>query len=197
MIKFFLKNNRMFLQFAKQKGFTLVETLVALSIFSLSVIALLVALGGGLKGTNFAKSKMIATYLAEEGIELMRNMRDTFVLYDGGGNGWPEFLAHVNPCANNSKGCIFHTEQIVYGDPEKPITEIDLDACSSFCPPLYFHPSTGAYDYLIGADGEVSGFRRHIRIEIINAHEARVHSFVFFGEENNSVGFVENIFDWN
>jgi prepilin-type N-terminal cleavage/methylation domain-containing protein len=189
----FLQKNKSY-----KKGFTLVETLVALSIFSLSVLALMVALGGGLKSANFAKSKITASYLAQEGIELIRNMRDTFVLYDGGADGWPLFLAHVNDC-QNTKGCIFHTEDLVYGEENRPITQIEIDPCiNSFCPKMYFHPDTGAYDYdPTPPETIISDFRRHMSVEIVNGHEAKINSWVYWGEENNYVLFNQSIFDWN
>ncbi len=197
MINFLIKKDTEPGLTAKREGFTLVETLVALSIFTLSVLALMVALGGGLKSTQFAKSKITASYLAQEGVELMRNMRDTFVLYDGGETGWANFLTHVSEC--DQKGCIFHTEELDYGNQDQPITDITLTSCGgNICPPLYFHENEGSYDYDATPPGTVvSQFRRHIRIEVVNPHEARIHSFVFWGEENNSVGFIENIFDWN
>ncbi|MEK7106542.1 MAG: type II secretion system protein, partial [Patescibacteria group bacterium] len=66
----------------KNTGFTLVETLVSLSIFSVSVILFMSVLGSGITDTNYAKQKIVAGYLAQEGIEYMRNMRDNNVLYD-------------------------------------------------------------------------------------------------------------------
>ncbi|MEJ0001975.1 MAG: prepilin-type N-terminal cleavage/methylation domain-containing protein [bacterium] len=62
-------------------GFTLVETLVAISIFTLSVLIMLSVLSKGISDTAYAKKKLIASYLAQEGIEYMRNMRDTYMLY--------------------------------------------------------------------------------------------------------------------
>ncbi|MBI3306082.1 prepilin-type N-terminal cleavage/methylation domain-containing protein [Candidatus Nomurabacteria bacterium] len=75
---------------AKQGGFTLVETLVAVSIFSVSILGLLSVLADGVADSSYAKQKLIAAYLAQEGIEYVRNMRDTSVLYSGGGN-WNSF----------------------------------------------------------------------------------------------------------
>ena len=56
MIKLFKQKNR---------AFTLVETLIALSIFSVSIIAMMSILGGGIANTNYAKNKMTASYLAQ------------------------------------------------------------------------------------------------------------------------------------
>lgn len=77
----------------KNKAFTLVETLVALSIFTVSLLALMSILASGIANTNYAKQKVAATYLAQEGIEYIRNARDTSVLYDPGGpqDGWDTF----------------------------------------------------------------------------------------------------------
>lgn len=72
-------------------GFTLVETLVAISIFTMSILGLMSVLASGISNTGFAKKKMQATYLAQEGIEYVRNQRDTFVLEKGGQAGWEEF----------------------------------------------------------------------------------------------------------
>jgi Tfp pilus assembly protein PilV len=76
------------------KGFTLVETLVAISIFTMSIIALMSVLASGISNTNYAKTKITASYLAQEGIEYARNKRDTSVLYDtiSAQNGWNIFL---------------------------------------------------------------------------------------------------------
>ncbi|PIZ86896.1 hypothetical protein COX93_02875, partial [Candidatus Nomurabacteria bacterium CG_4_10_14_0_2_um_filter_30_12] len=52
-----------------ERGFTLVETLVAISIFTVSVISLMSVLSSGITGTKFANNKIIAGYLAQEGIE--------------------------------------------------------------------------------------------------------------------------------
>src|SRR3989344_5252969 len=74
----------------KNKAFTLVETLVAISIFTVSLLGIMSVLASGISSTNYAKQKMIASYLAQEGIEYVRNIRDTNVLYsvNGGWNGF-------------------------------------------------------------------------------------------------------------
>lgn len=73
------------------KGFTLVETLVAISIFTLSMVAVLSVLVTSISNTSYAKRKMVASYLAQEGIEYVRNMRDNYVLYPESGKSWVSF----------------------------------------------------------------------------------------------------------
>jgi Tfp pilus assembly protein PilV len=77
----------------KGGGFTLIETLVAISIFSASIIGLMSVLASGVSDTNYAKQKMIASYLAQEGIECVRNTRDNYFLYTSTtGKTWEDFV---------------------------------------------------------------------------------------------------------
>ena len=81
----------------KNTGFTLVETLVAISIFTISILGMLSVLASSIANTTYAKQKMVATYLAQEGIEYIRNipcqgMRDCV-------NGWGK---DVHRCQRSS-----------------------------------------------------------------------------------------------
>ncbi len=59
------------------KGFTLIETLFAVLIFSSALIALMTIAGRGISATADAEQETTASYLAQEGIEIVRNIRDT------------------------------------------------------------------------------------------------------------------------
>lgn len=74
-----------------QHGFTIVETLVALSIFSVAVIALISVTISGSSGSTYVKNKLTASYLAQEGIEMVRNLRDTASFIDPQ-NTWDLFF---------------------------------------------------------------------------------------------------------
>lgn len=82
----------------KSNGFTLVETLIAISIFSLSIISLIAFLSQNISDMGYVKNKMKAAYLAQEGIEYARNMRDNYVLYtDITGSSWTDFVVWATP----------------------------------------------------------------------------------------------------
>lgn len=99
MSKFIKQNNKGFTRTPKfgvtpkGGGFTLVETLIALSIFTVSILGLMSILATGISNTGYAKRKVAAEYLAQEGIEYVRNLRDTTVLYDATSSqhGWDNF----------------------------------------------------------------------------------------------------------
>lgn len=77
----------------KNEAFTLVETLVAVSIFTVSILGLISVLASGISDIGYAKKKIAATYLAQEGIEYTRNFRDNSVIFSLSGvdDGWEEF----------------------------------------------------------------------------------------------------------
>lgn len=111
-------------------GFTLVEALVAISIFTTSILGLMTILGSGISDTNYAKNKITAEYLAQEGIEYVRNLRDTSVLYNAGGakDGWNAFRdlidSQITPPAPDDTNFSREIRKIGIGADEVTITSI-------------------------------------------------------------------------
>lgn len=95
MQKFFRQKNRGPAPYEAKgfrSGFTLVETLVAISIFTVSLLGIMSVLASNIANTNYAKQKITAEYLAQEGIEYARNKRDTNVISAADGQtGWTAF----------------------------------------------------------------------------------------------------------
>jgi prepilin-type N-terminal cleavage/methylation domain-containing protein len=60
----------------QQKGFTLVETLVAISILVIVITAAYSAAQTGISSSTLSKEQIVAFYLAQEQIEAIRNIRD-------------------------------------------------------------------------------------------------------------------------
>lgn len=61
-------------------GFTLVETLVAIAILLIAVVGPISLIGDALHKLYYAKDQMIAINLAQEGIEVVRQKRDSDML---------------------------------------------------------------------------------------------------------------------
>lgn len=203
MRKFLKQKNKALpesLRETSQAGFTLIETLVAISIFTLSILALLAVLTQGISNTGYAKKKLIASYLAQEGVEHMRNMRDTYVLYTGTSQaGWDAFKAKLsnNSCTNLPDGCYFNADNLNYSDPTQPMIDITLTACSAtMCPngALSYNSATGKY----GFSGVSSGYSRKITASTVSANETKVFSTVYWtqGSGNYNMVFSESLFNW-
>lgn len=180
-----------------QSGFTLVETLVAISIFTVSVLTMIVVLSDGIANTNYAKKKVTSVYLAQEGIETMRNMRDTYMLFSLPANKWSDFITKINPCTN-ARGCYFNDWNLDYSDPMMPITNIPLVACGVNCPTLLYDSSTGKYNYNTGIN---SGFRRKVNITYnptVDANSVEVEVTIFWtqGSGTYQLSVYNNLVNW-
>lgn len=166
-------------------GFSLIETLIAVFILATSISALLVITGGGLKSQNIAKERLTAQYLAQEGVELVRNVRDTFELTTEVVSSIDEVTHPLNVCLDS--GCTID-----------PIT-FEVEACASdgeiVCPNLT-DTSDGSFGY--GGLNETN-FQRVIQIESKQAGRAfTVTSIVKWGPvgSGSSVTYKSDLFSW-
>ena len=64
----------------KHTGFTLIEMIIAVFIFTVSLTALMAISSRGLRTAKEAQNQVVADYLALEGIEIVRNLRDSALL---------------------------------------------------------------------------------------------------------------------
>lgn len=62
------------------KGFTLIEALVAISILMVAVAAPITIAQKGLSSAAYSKNQMIASYLAQDVIEYIKNKRDEYTI---------------------------------------------------------------------------------------------------------------------
>jgi type II secretory pathway pseudopilin PulG len=78
-----------------KKGFTIVETLVAISVLMIAVAGPLVVANKSLTAALYAKDQMFASYLAQEGVEYLRNVKDNNIANAVGG-GWLDSIDSKN-----------------------------------------------------------------------------------------------------
>jgi prepilin-type N-terminal cleavage/methylation domain-containing protein len=152
------KNNR---------GFTLVETLVAISILSLSVLATFGAVQNGLRYSGITKDQITAFFLIQEGMEYVKNMRDENDLNNLGGNP-RSWLYGMSASAGDP--CYFGKT-----------CELDLNnsptwkTCSgSFgtCDLLYTDSSTGAMGY--NAGWTPTTYRREMQFSTVAGNTSEI-----------------------
>ena len=72
---------------ANKGGFTLVETMVALTVLLVSVVGPISLIGNSLRNIYYVRDQMVAINLAQEGIEVTRWRRDSNML-DGAPTLW-------------------------------------------------------------------------------------------------------------
>ncbi|MFZ5982654.1 MAG: type IV pilus modification PilV family protein [Patescibacteria group bacterium] len=63
--------------FQKKKGFSLIEVMLATFLVTTGLVAVMALLSVGVRETSNSKEQLVASFLAQEGVELARNQRDT------------------------------------------------------------------------------------------------------------------------
>ncbi|NQV88338.1 MAG: hypothetical protein HQ402_02185, partial [Parcubacteria group bacterium] len=98
-------------------GFTLVETLVAISILIVAITTMLGIAAKGLSNSIFAKEQITAFYLAQDAIEYIKNQRDNtgLLAWNDGGNYWTPFHDSLISQCSSTSGCGIDTRKSSIG----------------------------------------------------------------------------------
>lgn len=177
------------------KGFTLIETLVAVAILAYSVTAIVVVTGFGVFNANYLENKMTAQYLAQEGFEIVRSIRDTEMVQQAGSGGSAiESTPLLAECLDN--WCTLDTFSLEvpaedcegnFSDPEQPEETV-------ICPTLATSSTLGGYDY---SSDTPTIFEREIAV-VKNGDNGSftVYSRVVWGGGRGKVSYVGHLYDW-
>ncbi len=119
----------------KQAGFTLIETLIAIFILTLTIGGLLSLAANGYFSVRYARNQIVADELVQESLEYIRNSRDTSAQQN---QTWAQWTGgfNTNGCYS-SDGCIVDP----YTSNQK------VRACIGACEAIVFYPSYGFYGY--------------------------------------------------
>ena len=81
------------------KGFTLIEVLAAMFIMLIGVLGVFSLISRTVTFNSSVNSQLVASYLAQEGLELVRNIRDTNFLkiHKGAGGNWTDDIIACDP----------------------------------------------------------------------------------------------------
>lgn len=171
-----------------QKGFTLIETLVAVFIVSMSITALLSVVGQNIFTAGYLKNKAIATGLAVEGVELVRNIQDSILLSsDYGESPISVVLGDLDGFALCSS-----FEGLCFIDP----ISLAIASCQNQeCPKLLLS-GEGYYNYY---SGQETNFTRSIEIDFLDAQDSgtvTVRVEWLQGQTLREVSYQTDIFLW-
>lgn len=157
-------------------GFTLVETLVAITILLVSLAGPLTIATKGLSASVFARDQVTAFYLAQEAIEFVRNRRDEYGLRQAG-----SFIGDFAACTGGNSCTIDTWTSLVGG-------------CGSTCPPLRYNIANG-YGY---GSGETSRFTRSVSLESITSKEVAITVTMSWttGLLSKEFSIREHVLDW-
>lgn len=158
----------------RNTGFTLIETFVAISILSLSILATFTAVQSGLRSSSIAKDQISAFYLTQEAMEYIKNVRDENALAslaNPSSVSWLRGLAELSsdPCYQGNV-----CDLDAFHPATQPSAFQRCGTTSGSCPNLRQDTVTGLYGYT--AAWPVSYFKREIQIDpvALNSNEAKV-----------------------
>lgn len=162
------------------KAFTLIETMIAVSILALAIAGPLFSASRAILASETARDQLVASYLAQEGIEYVRMMRDDAfltALEAGGGDisnvAWEDFV--TGGSAASITACHASTCTL---DPARPMgtgSGFSLNACSgAACTPLYLSNNIYTQQQI----GTVSPFTRTVQAVSVSVHDERITSTV-------------------
>jgi prepilin-type N-terminal cleavage/methylation domain-containing protein len=157
------------------KAFTLLEMLVALAIITVGTLGVFGAAARYSKMTQKERENLVAVYLCQEGIEIVKNMRDTNWVESS--TTWKDGLTAC------SSGCQ---------------ADFDDTAFSSWASDshLYIEGATGLYKYIAspGPNDVETSYSRKITIAEVGDDELDIQVDVYWGAE--TVFVKENIYNW-
>jgi prepilin-type N-terminal cleavage/methylation domain-containing protein len=163
-----------------QQGFSLIETLVAITILLIVIINPMTISSRAAKSSSFSSEQVIAFFLAQEGLELAQKGRDDFLIpYFGGTNPdpWGDFTntnGSFRHCFTTN-GCGLTISTTVHGD-------VVVTPCVGGTSPCQLYYDTGAgakrARYVYTTTAMMTPYNRRIYFENIGTDEVKVRSRV-------------------
>lgn len=182
-----------------RRGFTLIETLVAITILMLSVAGPLSVAQSAFTAAAISRDQLVASYLAQEQIEYVRELRDSAYLaaYASGdtSTAWSSFTGAFHAwCAGGHAICEF--------DPTAPTPGIGASAnwmlhrcAAGTCDRLYLQASNV---YSLNHGGTETPYTRSLTFTSLTPTEAEVVSTVSFpyAGSTHTVTVVDHLTAW-
>lgn len=152
------------------RGFTLVETMVAVFILTVALVSLLTLTSKSLFAARYARNEMTVNYLSQEAFDFIRNKRDSVAFQESfTGGGWSTFLSqfgYPSSLCFSDEGCYFDVN-----NPSleiEPCTGSDVSFGSIECPAFNYDSDASGVSksfYTYEDVGTKSNFKRRIKME--------------------------------
>lgn len=161
----------------QQRGFTLVETLVAIAILMLALMGPYFSIQQAIVTSYAARDQLIASQLAQEGQEYIHFLRNTNYLSSA------DWLSGMDAC-EGPYGCTV--------DP----AQNDVTACTSAGCPALMQSTTGLYTQ--NGSYPATRFTRTVKIQTVSSTEVEVTVTVNWITEHHpySVTIADDFYNW-
>ena len=178
---------------ASRGGFTLIETLVALTLIVSAMVGPFTLATSGIFNAKFSKSKLTALNLTQEGIEIIRQMRENNVLkgFDWRGSGC---TAGLTPGCTKLQDGSYQPDVFTTADGSTP--PINSNAPLRFDASVPLTDAASLYNQSFGQ--AVSPFTRVVTISTPAANQMQVVSVISWTESSipRQVHLEEVMYNW-
>jgi Tfp pilus assembly protein PilV len=193
-----------------QSGVTLVESIVSIAILSFAVAGPMTLAAHSIKASGAARAEMIATHLAEEGLEIVHSMRDN-ASADDNSAGKTAWMTNVFTTCDSTFGCVVDPTSHSTSNVWNTTAPLPLQECGGECGNasiVYVNPSTGLYRQqfsgTLGAPFVATPFRRTVFLKGIDnpatpVRQVRVTSVVTYpgyGGTTQTISISEDLYNW-
>ena len=205
-----------------RSGFTLIEVTFAISVMVVGVVGTLAAVQYSTSSISQSCSRLTAAYLAQEGIETARNLRDGNWLKQGVGapsRNPSSFHSSIGSPVSSGMGSSIPSESsfspgnMIHWDNKLGVAnvgdkkEMEVDYKNKVFKPLSCVPNCGFhqldfikrtkdgfYNY---SSGRVTPFKRKVLIEKAANNMLKVRSKVYWDKGKHSITVQENLYNWH
>ena len=174
------------------KGFTLIETMVAITVLALALTGPFVAVQNALRAAYTARDQLTASSLAQEGLEYVRSVRDNNYLASRAFmDGLSSFSCYG---ATPSTYCTLDPTR---GDVHTAPTVVEVCASPESCEPLYLSSN---HLYNQQAEGTPTRFTRVVQFTPVGGSSTEVEVTIqvlwMTGIQQYSVTVTDILHDW-
>lgn len=170
-----------FLLNKNQKGLSLIEVLVSITVLVVGILTIVSLITSNMRDSRQSEEKFVAINLSQEGLELMRNYRDS--IWKDGKN-----MSHYS-------GTVFKTGQKLTVDILEPAPTL------SSAKPIYLNPSNPQYTHKVYSGAAKTPYSRVINIDKVdldglgNIKSVTISSKVTWS--NHDVILTQVLYDWS
>jgi prepilin-type N-terminal cleavage/methylation domain-containing protein len=172
-------------------GFTLIETLVAIAVITIAIVGPFNIVQNVLVISYTGRDTLIASALAQEGIEYVRQVRDSNYVYSLHNSTARAWLLGLD----GTSGPNCYTNACVIDTAYQTVTSCGDSTCASR--PLYLSNTTPSWYTQSSSGATVTKFTRKVRLTSLSATETRVDVTVSWTSHGpHSVTLTEYLRDW-
>jgi len=182
------------------KGFSLVETIVAITILMVGIVGPLTLASQHIKAAQQAEYRLTATLLAQEGIEVVRNVIANNMADSSVAGDWLRGVTS-NPLCDNAPGCIPDVTMLVEpdsGDPSELQQSLKGGCNVASCVNTVYQSADGFFrqdDSPLPAGWTPTQFTRLISVEVAEPGK-RIIVSVTVEWSKGSIMLQEDIYNW-